>query len=180
MATTDHYTLNQLLERLNKLEARSQLGFGPAPVTRTIHCKRREECLWYFWNGPEGAEPIAYEAITGYARELRITQGEYKNKPTYHLQLVLECHNRSFVLEAGATSVFSKGLILALAALTPEQLQSPITVCPQASQDEEKALFCRLYQGAELIRTVWPKEDESAAFRFLLERAKTNVADACR
>ena len=176
-ATTDP-AFQILSERLTKLEQQSRLGFGPAPYVRTIHCKRREDCLWYFWNGPEGAEPITHEAITGYARELRISQGEYKGKATYALQLVLECDNRTFVLEAGATAVFSKGLILGLAGVTPEQLQLPITICPQASETEAKALFCRVYQGSDRVGAAWPQQDESAAFRFLLERAKANVEAA--
>lgn len=176
MAILSVSALTEILQRLERLESAQQLGLGHPPITRRIHCKRSHGCLWYFWDGgKKEALPIEAPAVTGYVRELRVEQGEYKNQATYNLLLTLDCGPQWFILDAGATSTFARGLILALAHLTPEQLRQPITVAPQAG-DEEKVLLCRVWSGRDVVKADWPSDSEE--FRPLLRDAIANVTTA--
>jgi hypothetical protein len=147
----------QALEaRIDRLESASRLGFGQAPVCRIINCKRKDGMLWYFWNGPErGAEPIEHTAITGYARDLRIEEGEYKGKPTHKVQLLLDCGDRSFILEAGWGSNFANGIVLGICSVTADALRSPVTIAPVPG-DDEKVLFCNFFQGGQRVTVERP------------------------
>lgn len=162
-------------QRIERLEAASNLGFGHAPVTRTIHCKRKENINWYIWNGPEGVEPIFETAITGYARSLTVKQGEYKGEPTYNLQLLLDCGDRQFVLDAGFKSQFSKGLMASLSVTPAHDLKQPVTISVRPGTQDEKVLLCTLWSAGQPVRHELPEQpDWNAVF----STAAANVSRA--
>lgn len=172
--------VQELSERVNRLESASRLGFGEAPYTRTINCKRRDDCpSWYFWNGPErGAEAIEHGAITGYATDLAIREGDYKGKTTYYLQLLLSCGDRSLILESGfrpgEESAFSKCLLSGLVALTSEQLKRPITVSASPGTDEDTVLLCSVYQDGQKVGTY----DKNANWQELFHQVSASIKRA--
>jgi hypothetical protein len=55
------------------------------------------------------------------------------------------------VLESGAAVQFSKGLLNAIASLSPEALKQPITIVPEPSTKNDEVLFCNVYQGDEQV-----------------------------
>ena len=138
--------LTEIWRQLQELKQTQRLGFGPAPYTRTVQCKRREDVpSWYFWRGELGAEPCPDESVTGYALDLQVKEGTYKERPTYNLQLLLDCGDRSFILDSGfkpgAESMFSKGLLLGLCDISAHELKRhPITVAARPGDDEKVLL----------------------------------------
>lgn len=169
----------ELAAKVDRLEAASRLGFGEAPYTRTINCKRRDDCpSWYFWNGPEGAEPIQHSAITGYVLDISIKQGTFKNKPTHNLQVLLGCGDRNLILDSGfkpgEESAFSRCLLAGLSGLSFESLQRPITIAVSPGTDEEKALLCNVYQDGQKIG----QYDKNADWNSLFYQIKATVQRA--
>ncbi|MEM9152128.1 MAG: hypothetical protein AAGB19_16970 [Cyanobacteria bacterium P01_F01_bin.3] len=168
--------LQDVSDRLDRLESAQRLGFGSSPITRTINCKRRDDCpSWYFWNGAEhGAEPIPHSAVTGYVLDLSVRQGEYKNKPTYNLRLLLGCSDRLFILDAGYESQFSRALMAALSVTPAHDLKQPITISARPG-DDERVLLCYVWIDGQQVRYELPEEPD---WNSIFSTASTNVKRA--
>lgn len=144
---------NELLAKILSSLNRPHLGLSnqlPGPLK--IYANRSNGGLWY--SVRDGVvQPIEAIALTGYLRNLSFEEVERRGKPTHKLLTEIQ-GDRLYVIESGYDSHFSKGLLAAVATLTAAQLQQPITLQPQAGQDES-VLFCRVYgtDGAPIKAT---------------------------
>lgn len=120
-----------------------------------IYCNRHNGSLWYTLNNGE-PQAIVQSALTGYLRELRFENAERRNKETSKLLTTIQA-DRTYILESGADTNFSKCLLTAVASLTPEQLYLLLTLQPQPGNDES-VLFSRMWVGSELIKASYGEE----------------------
>ena len=144
--------LKQLVAAINK----PKLGLHSEAGSCKIYCNRQHGGLWYKLNG----EPsdIPQTALTGYLKELRFENTERRKKETCKLLITMQA-DRTYILESGYDTHFSKSLLTAMpaatrsgnATLTPEQLYSPITLQPTPGTSDESVLFCRVWVGSELV-----------------------------
>ena len=163
--TRQEQLLQQLISALNK----PRLGLHNDAGICKIYCNRQHGSLWYkLDNG--NPTPITANALTGYLRQLRFEKVERRGKEVHKLLTTIE-GDKLYVLESGHDSHFSKGLLSAIAILTPDQLHQPITISPQAG-DDENVLFARIYLGIEYIKAPY---GDSTNFRELSKLAINNV-----
>lgn len=143
--------LKQLVASINK----PKLGLHNEAGSCKIYCNRHNGSLWYTLNNSE-ASAVAQSALTGYLKELRFENAERRNKETSKLLTTIQA-DRTYILESGADTNFSKCLLTAVASLTPEQLYLPLILQPQPGNDES-VLFCRVWVGSELIKASYGEE----------------------
>ncbi|WP_334862434.1 hypothetical protein [Nostoc sp.] len=67
--------------------------------------------------------------------------------------------DRTYILESGYDTHFSKCILAAIATLTTQQLYVPLTLQPQPGNDES-VLFCRVWIGSELIMTNYNQQSD--------------------
>lgn len=150
--TRQNDLLQQILDHLKQ----PRLGLGDAPASVKIYANRSNGCLWYsFQDGV--VSPIAAAALTGYLTDLKFEEVERRGRSIWKLLTHIRA-DRPYIIESGYESHFSKGLLMAIASLTPEQAQQPLTLYPQPGSDEA-VLFCRVFVGSELIKT--PYDDQT-------------------
>lgn len=166
---------NDLLQQI--LESLNQPIFGlltTTPGTIRVYCNRDRcpDALWYTLS--QSREPVALEAkaIRGYVRQLRFEQTERRGKPTWKLYTLLDCGQSAYELESGFDSVFSKGLLMAIASLKREELKQPIAI-GVAPGDDESVLLCRVWQSNN--SPVFAKWDEQTDWKVVAQQAITNV-----
>lgn len=128
-----------------------ELGFGKAPIKRTIYCNRKyNDCLWYFWHGATKEHiPIREEALTCFITGIEITNREFKSREYEKLRIHVMA-DIPYVLECGMDTQFGQSALLALGRLTEEELRGRITFMPQAGEDDN-VVFCRIYAGGEFV-----------------------------
>jgi hypothetical protein len=121
-----------------------QLGFGITPGKRMIYCDSQQG--WYYLNEQQQAIPIVAPALTCRVQFLEFRQHQQNWKTHCHVQA-----DRPYCLESDYNSPFSKALLLAIASLTPEQLQHPLTIEALQSSDPP-GLTCRVYiSGTQVL-----------------------------
>jgi hypothetical protein len=145
--------LKQLVAAINK----PKLGLHSDAGSCKIYCNRQHGGLWYKLNG----EPsdIPQTALTGYLKELRFENTERRKKETCKLLITMQA-DRTYILESGYDTHFSKSLLTAIATLRPEQLYAPVTLQPQPGTTDESVLFCRVWVGSELIKASYGEETD--------------------
>lgn len=147
---------NQLLSQILDQLKQPKLGFCDAPSTLWIYANRSNGCTWYSIRDGE-VSPIEQGALTGYLQDLKFEKVERRGKETIKLQAFIK-GDRPYCVESGYDSHFSKGLLSAIATLTPEQLKLPITISPQPGTTDEAVLFARVYVGSEPVRATYDDE----------------------
>jgi hypothetical protein len=131
--------------------AKQPLGFGPAPKSQIyVFCNRGNGGIWYTLDSESKPVIIEHPSLTGYIRKIEFKEKVRRNEKTHKLHCYIEA-DQLYVLEGSATAHFSKGLLSALAFLTPEQLKEPLTIVPQPSTETPEVLFCNVYQGDKQI-----------------------------
>ena len=106
-----------------------KLGFGEAPKSQLyVFCNRGKGGVWYHLDDQSNPVIIEATALTGYARSFKIEKVIRREKEVYKMNFFLE-GDRTYVLESAHDSNFSKGLMSAIAMMTPDQLRQPITIC---------------------------------------------------
>ncbi|MBD6620956.1 hypothetical protein FNW02_35825 [Komarekiella sp. 'clone 1'] len=143
--------LKQLVTSINK----PKLGLHNDAGSRKIYCNRHNGFLWYTLSNSE-PQAVDATALTGYLRELRFEKCERRGKEVHKLLATIQAE-RTYILESGHDTQFAKGLLAAIASLTPQQLYSPITLQPQPGTDDS-VLFCRVWAGSELIMASYGEE----------------------
>jgi hypothetical protein len=154
--------LQAILDSLNK----PKLGFTDDAGTIYIYCNRQHGYLWYSLDADRKPVSIESAALTGYLDDLKFEKVERRGKEVYKLLVKIRA-DRTYILESGHDSQFSKGVIAAIATLAPENLRQPITIKPSAG-DDESVLFARLYLGNETIKSNY---NENSDFRALSKQA---------
>jgi hypothetical protein len=150
----------------------ANLGFTDTPLLYRIYANRSNNCLWYTVRAGE-VQPIAHSALTGYLQDLKFEQVERRGKPVTKLMTYLK-GDRLYCVESGYDSQFSKGLLAAIAQLTPAQLTHPITLMPQPGEDDA-VLFCRVLLAAELVMASY---DDQTNWRDVAQTAMKNLHQA--
>lgn len=172
--TRQNELLTKILESVNKPE----LGLLTTPPgTIRVYCNR-DRCpgaLWYTLN--EAREPVALpaKAIRGFVRNLRFEQTERRGKEVWKVYTLLDCRNVSYELESGLDSVFTRGLLMAIATIEPSELQQAIAV-GVAPGDDESVLLCRVWRPDNSL--VFGKWDEQTDWRAVAQAATSNVKAA--
>lgn len=151
------------------------LGFGESPSGMAIFCNRANTNTWYTLSQDSQPVELPYPALTGYLISIEFVPKQFKGKTSHKLRFKMMAH-RPCTLEAGAESTFTKGFLMAIASLTPEQLRSPIVI-EAVPADEETVLFCEVWSGGQKVRTRW---DETTDWKSVARRAKDNVAQLQR
>lgn len=162
--------LQQILESLD----RPQLGLlGTTPGTIRIYCNR-DRCPGALWYTVEAGEPVALDAkaVRGHVRALRFEQVERRGKPTWKLYTLLDCGQSAYELESGYESVFTRGLLAAIASLEPGQLRQPLSIGVVAG-DDESVLLCRVWQADNA--PVFARWDEQTDWKAVAQQAIKNV-----
>jgi hypothetical protein len=166
-------TLNAIsaqVKRIAQTEAppRQRLGFGPGPkLIRHVYCNLKHGGSWYFMDENRNPIVIEHEALTGYVREIEFTPAINQDQMVFNLNCTLES-NALYVLVSESTAQFSKGLLSAIAQLTPSELQQPLTIVPQVSAGDEEVLTCEVYRGDRLVSapydetTDWKRVSQAA------------------
>lgn len=168
----------ELRDMSSKLDhPQTALGFGMAPTPQRIYVNQGEGYSWYFWDHNEQKPlPIAHDALTGVITDLKADNSkQYKGEAVWKLLVDIQA-DRPYRIESGVSTVFSKGLMLAIASLTPAQLLQPLTIT--VTPGEENVVFCRLYIGNERVKVDWPEQDDKRFWRQMLNRAIANVQAA--
>lgn len=150
----------------------SSLGFGAAPRSQVyVFCNRKHGGVWYTLNTQSQPEIIDHPTLTGYIRKLEFKQVERRKEETSKLHCYIEA-DRFYVLESGSKAHFTKGLLSAIASLTPEELQKPLTLYPQPSTENAEVLFCNVYQGD---RQIFAPYDDETDWRTIAATARDKV-----
>jgi hypothetical protein len=151
------------------------LGFGPAPKSQVyVFCNRKNGGVWYHLDDRSQPINIEHPALTGYVRKLEFKETVRRNEKSHKLHCYIEA-DKLYVLESSATAHFSKGLLSALAFLSPQALQQPITIHPQASTENAEVLFCNVYEGD---RQVFAPYDDQTDWKRVSRGAIDNVKAA--
>jgi hypothetical protein len=145
--------LKQLVASINK----PKLGLHSEAGSSKIYCNRQHGGLWYTLNGEPSL--VTATALTGYLKELRFENTERRKKETCKLLITVQA-DRTYILESGYDTHFSKSILAAIATLTPQQLYSPITLQPQPGTTDESVLFCRVWVGSELIMASYNEQTD--------------------
>ncbi len=162
--TKQQQLLTLILSALDK----PQLGFHSDAGTCFVYCNRQHGCLWYTLDGDRKPQPITHSALTGYLRSLKFEKCQRRGLECHKLLTTIQ-GDRLYCLESGHDSHFSKGLLAAVATLTPQHLLNPITIQPQPG-DDDSVLFCRLWVGSELVKAAYSEDTDWR------ETAKTALA----
>jgi hypothetical protein len=147
----EEQALNAIAQSLRQIAEsmvpKQTLGFGPAPKSQAyVFCNRKNGGVWYHLDDRSQPINIEHPALTGYVRKLEFKETVRRNEKSHKLHCYIEA-DKLYVLESSATAHFSKGLLSALAFLSPQALQQPITIHPQASTENAEVLFCNVYEG---------------------------------
>jgi hypothetical protein len=140
--------------------AKQTLGFGPAPKSQVyVFCNRNKGGVWYTLNSESQPVNIEQPALTGIIRKLEFKETVRRGEKSHKLHCYIEA-DQLYVLEGSAAAHFSKGLLSALAMLTPEQLRQPITLVPQPSTENAEVLFCNVYQNGKQIYAPYDEQTQ--------------------
>jgi hypothetical protein len=165
-------SLRQIAE---SMVPKQNLGFGPAPKSQVyVFCNRKNGGVWYHLDDRSQPINIEHPALTGYVRKLEFKETVRRNEKSHKLHCYIEA-DKLYVLESSATAHFSKGLLSALAFLSPQALQQPITIYPQASTENAEVLFCNVYEGD---RQIFAPYDDQTDWKRVSRGAIDNVKAA--
>jgi len=132
-----------------------ELGFGPAPWPVRVYCNRTNGGNWYVLKDSE-PEIIPHEALTGIPLSLTFPRVERRGQEVIKMNLVIQA-DKTYILEAGYDSQFSKSLMSCLSMFGPGSLAGQvITVVPSPGSDES-VLFCRVFFDGDQVRTELPE-----------------------
>jgi hypothetical protein len=131
--------------------ANQTLGFGAAPKSQVyVFCNRKNGGLWYTLDSESQPIHIEHQSLTGYVRKLEFKETVRRNEKSHKLHCTIEA-DQLYILEGSAKAHFCKGLLSAIAFLSPEQLKHPITLVPQPSTENAEVLFCNVYQDDKQV-----------------------------
>lgn len=175
--------LQALLAELQQLEGGSGLGFlgeYPQDFKTRIYCNRTGSSeLWYTRENDQN-HGIKAKAIRGYATGLSFDKEVRYEEEKWLMHLDIDVGDRAYQLEAAHGSTFAKGLLVALATMTPYQLKEPITIGVQPGDQGKNA-------DKVLLARVWSKDGyvinkdldwETIDWKAIAKTARENVAIA--
>ena len=153
---TDTEALGAIAQELRQIKEalapiKQVLGFGAAPKNQVyVFCNRKNGGVWYTLNSESQPVNIEQPALTGIIRKLEFKETVRRGEKSHKLHCTIEA-DQLYILEGSATAHFCKGLLSAIAFLSPEQLKQPLTIVPQPSTENAEVLFCNIYQDDKQI-----------------------------
>lgn len=156
---------NELLRQLLAATNKPKLGLHDNAGTVKIFCNRSNGCNWYTFNNGT-VNPVNSTALTGYLKNLEFQKCTRRDKETWKLLTTIQA-DRTYILESGYDSHFTKSLLSAIASLTPDQLLTPVTISPKPG-DDDVVLFARVWIGSEYIKGEYSQDSD---FREIAKRA---------
>jgi hypothetical protein len=177
---TEAEILELILKEMQQLKAaltppKQILGFGAAPKTiQYVFCNRSKGGVWYTLDSQSQPDIIQQQAITGYIRKLEFKETIRRGEKAHKLHCTIEA-DCLYILESSSKAHFSKGLLSAIASLTPDTLKQPLTIVPQPSTENGEVLFCNVYQGTKQI---FAQYDEQTDWRHISRAAVDAVKAA--
>ena len=130
----------------------TKLGFH-APLTRLyVFVKNEANTVWYYLD--DGTKRYIQEtALTGTLKrfEVKEAQTSFGTELKADFEVVAD---RRYVLRSGTDTAFTKGMLMAIASLSDEQLNRPITLELKAGEEKNNVLVgARDPETFEQIRT---------------------------
>lgn len=103
-----------------------KLGFHE-PLTRLyVFVKNEANCLWYFLEDGQ-KRYIMDNALTGVLKSFQVKESQTSFGSDLKADFEIFA-DRRYILRSGCDTAFTKGMLLAIAALSDEQLRRPITL----------------------------------------------------
>lgn len=139
-----------------------EYGFLDEPIgIKHIYCNRSKGGLWYhIVEGNEINIPKkSFRSVKGGLKGLTLHEAERGGKSLWKLGLILEGdNNQIYRFETGLGSVFSRGMLWAIASMTPEQIEGEIGLNPTPadpakldSKFAKSILYCNMFcDGVEI------------------------------
>ncbi|MEH2138920.1 hypothetical protein [Nostoc sp.] len=120
-----------------------KLGFGSVPKPQYVFVSKESDHCWYMLSEDTKQIPIYDRALTGVITGIEVNKKvETSHGETEKTDLHILA-DKPYVIRSGSESYFSKSLLLALDALTSEQLHQPLTIA--VSPGEKTIVFCTIY-----------------------------------
>lgn len=173
----------QILESLQRQEAllqllvestnKPKLGLHSDIGRVFIYCNRiRNGSNWYTLDSSPDRNPVPVNAsaLTGYLTSVKFEKTERRGQETWKMLITLEA-DRTYVLESGHNTHFTKSFLAAIASLNPNQIHKPITIAPREG-DDDSVLFCSVWCGDQYIRASY---DQSTDWRAIANKVKALV-----
>jgi hypothetical protein len=158
--------------------AKQTLGFGAAPKNQVyVFCNRKNGGLWYTLSEQNKPVIIEQPALTGYIRKIDFKETVRRNEKSHKLHCYVEA-DKNYILESGHDSLFSKGLLSAIAAAYPLDLREPVTIEVQPA-DNESVLFCNVYiNGKRIISSFDDQTDWKLTSRAAIDGVRVANGEA--
>jgi len=144
-----------------------KLGFH-APLTRLyIFIKNEGNACWYYLDDGQ-KRYIRESALTGILRrfEIKEVQTSFGNEEKADFEIVAD---RRYVLRSGVDTAFTRGMLLAIAALSDEQLKRAISL--ELKVGDEKANVLVSARDPETFEPIRTGSWENANWNELMESA---------
>jgi len=144
-----------------------KLGFH-APLTRLyIFIKNEGNACWYYLDDGQ-KRYIRESALTGILRrfEIKEVQTSFGNEEKADFEIVAD---RRYVLRSGVDTAFTRGMLLAIAALSDEQLKRAISL--ELKVGDEKANVLVSARDPETFEPIRTGSWENANWDELMESA---------
>ncbi|MHC0065956.1 hypothetical protein ACWATR_24130 [Nostoc sp. UIC 10890] len=119
-----------------------KLGFGAVPKPQYVFVSKEPDHCWYMLVEDEKRIPIYEKALTGVITAIEVNRrvetrfGVVEKTDLYILA------DKLYIIRSGSESYFSKGLLLSLDILTPEQLRNPLTISVRSG--DSNVVFCNI------------------------------------
>lgn len=125
-----------------------ELGFSnESRQPRIIYIKKEGGSLWHFWDSEkQEIEPIKATSIAGYIRNIEVAATTSEKYGTSDkLRTHLDVGDRTYIVQSGVDSWFSKSLIRNLGCLSREQLLKWVAIEPYNTDNTSNVIFSRVY-----------------------------------
>ncbi|BAZ71004.1 hypothetical protein NIES4106_58010 (plasmid) [Fischerella sp. NIES-4106] len=169
---------NSLLCALLAVHNKPTLGFSDRPPASAqwVFIGRHGDSCWYFLDKDSQPIPIAHTALTGWVVDLKFDKVTRRGKQTYKLNLTMRTDTYVYTLSTGHDTCAAKSLLTSLAIMSPDQLQSPITLSVSPGEDES-IVWCRIYAPDYIKGPQWQQNTD---FRPIAQTAINNVRVASK
>lgn len=152
-------------------------GFSQGSGKRYVYVENDQfgNC-WHFYGDRTEEFSIKQNTLTGLVTELRYDTVERGGRTSSKCWVTIAALGQTYVLESGLETVFSRGVVAALAAATQEQLAQPISISVRTGDQESKAVLSTVRDNTG----TWidSRIDNNTPFEGVLAKAMANVAAA--
>ncbi len=152
-----------------------KLGFVQSAGPIYIFANRpNPNILWYTLGRDGDRVPCPTDCFRGFIKSIGFFEVERRGKATWKLHTQLSA-DAEYIIESGHDSNFSKGLLMAVSCISPDELRnSPLTISVRAGNDD-KVLFCSVHLGGLWIKAQYDSETD---WRAIAKTAIDNVRSA--